>query len=394
MPYIPDGSLRFNHETGFHGVVKIGTKAFDSAGAAKDTKSYSDLATILATSGSCSIAHDPIVSQGIWGAGWYNAAEQVAYSNNVLKMTGSIGYELIVGDVFDALLSFGFTNRAASFGHGIVILPDGTNGFMGPGWCRQVDMSASTDSNITGNISYSSAILSRVVGEIGNNFITSNDAMNETNAQYGVGVHPGINKNDTNTFGTYEDEYGGKKYFARGNAFLGMFPFWASNVLTGTGGTDPSTQLDNVQDWSAQYSSSVEFMTLCSGYTGDTNCNGPITPDYIMIGSMQGSGSLTFVGLSTQISPASIYNQKSYRIIVRPNSYLNNKLYWGQIDLPSVIYNSVNVQTTTRSQLVTASVDFTALGDGSRPPMSFSRHKEATGNTENTVTPSEPESGE
>lgn len=380
MPYNPQGNLQFNHETGFHGVVKIGTTKFADAAAAKNKDNYKNLTTILATSGSVAIAHDPIISQGIWGAGWYNAAEQVAYSNNVLKMTGSIGYELIVGDVFDALLSFGFENRAASFGHGIVILPDGRNGFMGPGWCSQVDMSASTDSNVTGNIGYSSAILSRVVDEIGNNFKTSNswkdtdesDSDAEQRLKIGVGFHPGIVN-------------GTPGQAAKGNEFLGMFPFWASNVLFSTDGKEPTSSLPNVQDWSAQYSSSVEFMTLCSGYT---DYQGPITPDYIMIGSMQGSGSFTFVGLSDQISPDSIYDQKSYRIIVRPNSYLKDDTKWGQIDLPSVIYNSVNIQTTTGSQLVTASVDVTALGDGSRPPMSFSKYSSVEDTSSVEETPS------
>ena len=349
MPYTPAGNLQFNHETGFHGIVKIGTTEL-AKDAAIDVKGE-NLATILATSGSVAIAHDPIVSQGIWGAGWYNAAEQVAYSNNVLKMTGSVGYELIVGNVFEAILSFGFENRAASYGHAMVILPDGKNGFMGPGWCSQVDMSASTDSNVTGNIGYSSAILARVADNIGKNFITGQNPTAE-DLRIGVGVHPGV---ESGTPGTA----------ATGNQFLGMFPFWASSVENSSG------IIKNVQDWSAQYSSSVEFMTLCSGYT---EYQGPITPDYIMIGSMQGSGSFTFVGLSDQVNPASIYAQKSYSIVVRPNSYLKDESKWGRIDLPSVIYNSVNIQTTSGSQLVTASVDVTALGDGSKPPMSFSKY--------------------
>lgn len=365
MPYTPSGNIQFNHETGFHGVVKIGTQGFDSAEEAKNTSNYSNLATILATSGSCAIAHDPIISQGIWGAGWYNAAEQVAYSNNVLKMTGSVGYELIVGNVFDALLSFGFENRAADYGHGIVILPDGKHGFMGPGWCSQVDMSASTDSNVTGNISYSSAILSRAESEIGNNFITSDNKIGADEAKYGVGFHPGLT-----TPGTPPYSDANPPAAASGNEFLGMFPFWASNVYSGTN----ETALPNVQDWNASYSSSVEFMTLCSGYT---EFDGPITPDYIMVGSMQGSGSLTYVGLSSQVSVDKIYEQKSYGIIVRPNSYLNDETKWGRILLPSVIYNNVNIQTTTGSQLVTASVDFTALGDGSKPPMAFEKYQKA-----------------
>lgn len=370
MPYMPAGNLQFNHETGFHGVVKIGKTPFLKDVDAKNKDNYKNLTTILATSGSVAIAHDPIVSQGIWGAGWYNAAEQVAYSNNVLKMTGSIGYELIVGDVFDALLSFGFENRAASYGHGIVILPDGRNGFMGPGWCSQVEMSAATDSNVTGNIGYSSAILSRVANEIGNNFKTSDswkdkdesDSAAEQRLKIGVGFHPGIVN-------------GSPGQAAKGNEFLGMFPFWATSVHTSLEDTKDN-MLPNVQDWSAQYSSSVEFMTLCSGFKGDGNVLGPITPDYIMVGSMQGSGSFTFVGLSNQINPESIYAQKSYSIVVRPNSGLSDtdSAKWGRIDIPSVIYNTVNIQTTTGSQLVTASVDVTALGDGSRPPMSFSKY--------------------
>ena len=377
MPYVdnnlPHGDshgIRFNHETGFHGVVKIGTIPFVDGTSAKDTSNYSNLATILATSGSCAIAHDPIISTGVWGAGWYNAAEQVAYSNNVLKMTGSIGYELIVGNVFEALLSFGFENRAADYGHGVVILPDGTNGFMGPGWCSQVDMSASTDANVTGNISYSSAILSRAKNDIGKNFITSDNVINKDVAKYGVGFHPGLTNPGQPP---YSDS--NKPVAATENEFLGMFPFWATSVHTIDGTGDVyNKKVDNIQDWSAQYSSSVEFMTLCSGYT---EYDGPITPDYIMIGSMQGSGSLTIVGLSSQISPDSIYDQKSYAIVVRPNSYLKDNSKWGQIILPSVIYNNVNIQTTTGSQLVTASVDFTALGDGSQPPMSFSKYDQS-----------------
>ena len=99
MAYTPAGKLQFNHETGFHGVVKIGTEVLGESTTADSIINDPSLATILATSGSCSIEHQPIISQGVWGAGWYNAAEQVAYSNNVLKMSGSVGYELIKGKV-------------------------------------------------------------------------------------------------------------------------------------------------------------------------------------------------------------------------------------------------------------------------------------------------------
>lgn len=369
MPYNPQGKLQFNHETGFHGVVKIGTKPLEEV-EADDPTTYSSLATILATSGSCSIAHNPIYSTGLWGAGWYNIAENVAYSNNVLEMSGSVGYELIVGPVFDSILSFGFENRAANYGHGFVILPDGLNGFMGPGWCSGVDMSASSGANITGNIQYQSAILARAEELIGNNFITKplGTIQGENELKYGVGYHPGL-------LNPPEGDHEYPPPAAKGEEFLGMYPFWASAVYAGTVNGDSvnfdySDPLPNVQDWSAQYSSSVEFMTLCSGYT---DFKGPITPDYIMVGSMSGSGSLTLVGLSEQISPAKIYDQKAYTMVVRPNSALTDETKWGKITLPSVIYSSVDISTTTGATLVTASISFNSLGDGTKPPMAFEK---------------------
>jgi hypothetical protein len=361
MAYNPVGNLQFNHETGFHGVVKIGTEPLANS----KTPSVGDanLATILATSGSCSIEHQPIISQGVWGAGWYNAAEQVAYSNNVLKMSGSVGYELIKGKVFEAILSFGFENRAADYGHGFVILPDGQHGFVGPGWCSSVDMTASSDANVTGNIGYSSAILSRATASIGANFIFDDEKL--ANAREGVGAHPGVGIHGTG---------------ATGDQFLALYPFWASSVESN------GSVIPNVQDWQASYSSSVEFMTLCSGYQGDGTTKGPITPDYIMVGSMSGQGSLTYIGLSSQISVDKIYAQKSYSIIVRPNSDLSNTTHWGKIDLPSVVYSNVQTQTSTGSQLVTASVSFTALGDGTKPPMSFSKYSGSTSSDSSTST--------
>ena len=383
MPYgYNSGNLQFNHETGFHGVVKIGKSARTGTSTTED-----DFVTLLATSGSASIAHDPIMSSGIWGAGWYNAAEQVAYSNNVLKITGSVGYELVAGDIFDVLLKFGFTERASTYGRSMMILPDGKNGFYGPAWCSSVSMTASTDSNVTGDIQYSGAILSRVSSSIGENFIIGKNP-EEDELKYGVGFHPGL----TNLSG----RTGENKPGASGDQFLSLYPFWASSVHLGKKMVIPNdwisttnplvissneNALFNVQDWNVSYNSSVEFMTLCSGYnTTDTDCNGPITPDYIMIGSMNASGSFTFVGLSNLLSPESIYSQKSYDIVVRPNNGLDDSSKWGKISLPSVVYNNVNIQTTSGNQLVTAGVDFAAIGDGSKPPMSFSKYDDNENN--------------
>lgn len=354
MPYIPNGSLQFNHETGFHGVVKIGTTPAVSGGLSPS------LATILATQGSIEVAHEPIFSSGVWGSGWYNAASQVAYANNVIKMSGTVGYELIVGDVFNAIQSFGFENRAASYGHTFVILPDGFNGYTGPGWCSQVDISANEDALVSGSIGYSGAILNRVSDDIGNNWLTSTNG-SEADRRIGVGWHPGIISGATP----------GKA--ATGGEFNGVFPFWATGVYRGATGTVTDDQLvKNVSEWNASYSSQLEFMTLCSGYT---DFNGPITPDYIMVGAMEGSGSMTIIGLSSEVNLDNIYDMTALTMVVRPNNGLQDQTKWGKILLPSIVKSSIGTSTQQGGALVTAEIQFTAIGDGSKPPVAFMKYQ-------------------
>ena len=55
-------AVTFTYDVGYMGVVKVAQK------------------TILATSGSVQVEQTPIFSSGVWGAGWYNAAQQVAYA--------------------------------------------------------------------------------------------------------------------------------------------------------------------------------------------------------------------------------------------------------------------------------------------------------------------------
>ena len=100
-------STKFSGDVGYRGIVKL------------------DGTQLLATSGQVSINHDPIFSQGVWGAGYQNAAEQVAYANNYLRLEGSFGFQLTKGDGIKAVNNFAFTNRGNPSGTSIWIKPNG-----------------------------------------------------------------------------------------------------------------------------------------------------------------------------------------------------------------------------------------------------------------------------
>ena len=83
------------------------------------------------------------------GAGYANAAENVAYANNYLGVSGSIGFELTKGDGIGALNTFAFTNGAAA---GIVLIyPNGEYGLNSFAWCSGFSLETSQDSIVTGS---------------------------------------------------------------------------------------------------------------------------------------------------------------------------------------------------------------------------------------------------
>ena len=80
------GKTLFSGDTGYRGIVTLGgIKGGTGANAP---------VILLATSGQVNINHEPIFSQGVWGAGYMNAAEQVAYANNYLRLEGSFAFQL------------------------------------------------------------------------------------------------------------------------------------------------------------------------------------------------------------------------------------------------------------------------------------------------------------
>lgn len=298
--------------------------------------------TILATSGSFTLGHNPIFSSGVWGAGYENAAENVAYADNYIEITGSFGFELTRGQVFEALKSFAFTNRGNPNGTNILIYPNGEHGFQNKGWCTSLSLSASTDNVVTGDCNFTS------YAEDENSVTTGNS----NNSPLGLsdGQLP-FNFND-------------------------LYPYWASGVYKEDKNTNQFELVQDVVDWSASYSSDMQVLKCCGnedlGQRGGYHdqAGAPLAPDYIMIGSMTADMNFTIFRLQGDFEPESFHQQAGYRIDMRPSSNLSGAA--NSITIPVAVANNADSSIQTGSTYVQASFAYTAIGDGSRPPMGLS----------------------
>ena len=313
-------AVQFSHEVAYYGMVQL------------------DGVAILATSGSIGVSHDPIFSSGVWGAGWYNAAEQVSYANNSLRIEGDIGFELASGNIFSKIQAFAFTDRASTLGKNIKILPQGKAGYDGPAWCSSCSFNASEGAIVSGSMNYSSGKMDS------DSWMTIDpnnpaDPNRQTGSQLGVG--------------------GGTS----APGFKDVYPYWATVVKLGAT-PEGGVALPDIIDWSANYSSSIEFITLCQGKTED-----PIEADYIMVGPMTSDGSFTMFTVANEISPTKFHEQKACRIEMAPGSDLSSKNY---IDFANIVYSSGNTSVQTGGGYIQSDISFTGLGDGTAPPMEVS----------------------
>ena len=316
----------FSHEVGFYGLVRMATAPGGTPTVA-----------ILATGGDVSLNTDPIFSSGVWGAGWYTAANQVAYAVNYMRIEGSASFELAydsnpANSIFGAIASFGFDERANHLGHVIEVLPQGKAGFRGKAWCSGVSFDASADSIVTGNINYSS-------GEL-----------DDTNWLVGAGNKQPADGTKLST-GTPPSPP------------TAVYPYWGTSIWVGAS-TATLAQLPDIVNWSANYTSEINFVTLCSGRTAS-----PVAPDYIMVGGMDADGSFTIFSLTEQLTPSTFQSMKACEIRIKPGSDLTHT---NTITFPYIVYNSGSTSIQTGGTYIQADVSFSALGDGTKPPMSIS----------------------
>lgn len=304
----------FSGDVGYRGIVKLNE------------------VTLLATGGNINIAHNPIFSTGVWGAGYQNASEQVAYAENYLQLDGSIACEMTAGDAFEAVALFAFTNRGKEAGTPIEILPNGEYGFKGSGWCTSLSFSSAQDAVLTADMNWSSYI-------DGNNTITTGASANSSTGA-SAGTLP--------------------------MAFNGLYPYWANEIF---GGADGKTKLSDIMNWSASYTSSVEYLKCCgSGNASQNDLSSPLAPDYIVLGSMTAEGSYTVFKLQGDFNPDAYHNQQTLKFVVKSPAEPNKA---HTILLPKVVNTQGGTSIQTGSGFITADFSFTALGDGTNPPLSL-----------------------
>lgn len=326
-------STIFSGDVGYRGIVKL------------------DNVILLATSGSFTIAHDPIFSTGVWGAGYQNAAENIAYANNYLNVNGSFGFELTKGDGMAALNKFAFTNRGAPGGTQIMVYPNGEQGLNSFGWCSSFSLNAATDAILEGSSDFTSYIKDFDAISTGTN---SNTPLGQSD-----GVLP-MNFND-------------------------LYPYWATKIdVTWDSDANQSLNLNNedndgtlrdVVDWSASYSSSIEVLKCCDGQPSGDSLYGkaledgqgaPLAPDYIMIGPMSGECNFTIFRLKDGFYPEIFHSARGADFLFAPSSDLNK---FDKLRIPKMVINNADTQIQTGATYVQASYSFTAIGDGSGSPV-------------------------
>ena len=132
-------AMQFSHAVGYRGLASIRGQ------------------TLLCTGGNISLTQDPIMSGGVWGAGYANAAP-IAYAFNYLSLEGSINFEWVqnqgggTSQMWNVMKEFAFTDRTTA--SAMKIQPDGKNGFNGNGWCSSLSFEASEGAALTGSCNF------------------------------------------------------------------------------------------------------------------------------------------------------------------------------------------------------------------------------------------------
>jgi len=288
----------------------------------------------MATDGSIDLANNPIFSQGVIGLGYQNAADQLMYANNYVQLSGSMGCQLTSGQPFNAVKAFAFTNRGSTSGTNINIYPAGNKGFEGKGWCESLSFQCGQDSVVQCSMNYKSYVDGQ------NNKIVTGNA---TNSETGVS---------------------GDNVLSNLGGYNALFPYW------GTTCSIDGTDIADVMDWSAQYSSSIEMLKCCgTGGAYKDNEGAPLAPDYIAIGTMQGGGSLTIFSIVSDLAPINMHDQRKNFVITITSPSQPGTSH--RITIPTMVLNSGGTSIQTGAGWISAQLQFSALGDGKKPPVSL-----------------------
>lgn len=306
------GIMEFSHAVGYRGLASI--------------KPHGDeeKTTLLCTGGNINLTQDPIMSGGVWGAGYANAAP-IAYAFNYLSLEGSMNFEWVEG-IWESVKKFAISDRTAQ--HHVELLPDGLNGFKGNGWCSSLSFDASESAALTGSMNF------------------KGDPSDEEG-----GVVAGSTDYTSKGAGTPTDP----QHLLVGNTLIA---YWQTTVRESsdvsfdqTGASVGSWRdMKDIINWSCSYNSDLQVLKCCNYQ--DT---APIAPDYILCGEMSGEGSYTIFKIQNNFSPSSYHNVRALQFQIGA-SHL--------VTIPSVLISSGSTAMATGASYITCDYSFTAIGDG------------------------------
>lgn len=328
-------SFRYNGSVGYKGYAAIHTS--DTA--------ESTAIRLLATGGQISLAQDPLSSQGVWGAGYGNAA-QIAWAYNYLRLQGNVSYDLTLPPsnsqgVWDVVKAFAFDDRTG--GKWIDILPDGFNGYKGKGFCSGVSFNCSEGAIVSGDVNFQ--------GDAGdsNGGVITGETINEYTATHGIPTDL-----------SYVDAIAGDDK---------LIPYWA----TGIASNSTSGKFMDIISWNCSYNADIQLLKCCH-----LEQTPPLGADYLVLGEMSGDGSFTVFTIADDFSPS--YYQGRRNLTVHIADYTNRTpgdnspstqgtqgKYLFKIPCALVSQGSTSIQTGT--SYVQSDFNFTAFGDGRGAPV-------------------------
>jgi hypothetical protein len=292
----------------------------------------SDPIVVLATSATVNLVLEPITSQAVWGAGWYNAAE-AHYADNAVRYEGNIDLELQMGasgGFWNFLHQFIVTARA--YPRSLEISPDGshvykylttgtynTNYDTQGAWCRSANFSTSEGSFVTCSLGVVSI------------FRTEKDPIGGTNysAFSYIKQVKGVIASDCSVLALTNP------LNPSGNN-VNPIPYWRTNAQLGVGTypgpfgtvTLPQAGTETV-DWSIDITNNEKILYTCSGSR---------LPRAVLMGPMAVSGNVTLYHPNGVFDP--ILGPAGTGTLTSPYARAENT--WFQV---AINYGTENVNT-------------------------------------------------
>lgn len=305
---------------------------------------------LLATSAGVNTVVEPIVSQAVWGAGWYNAGRPTHYADAGVRYEGNVDIELQGRiDLWSLLREWSIENRVYS--KSLEISPDGSKYYnyvatatetldTKGAWCQSMNFSASEGSFVTSSI----GILSI--------FRTQTDGDNYEDNQYGL-----VGSSYANFSATLPLNNGGNN--------SSPIAFWRTTAQLQRWDGDswelPQTGLETVE-WSIDINNNTQPLYTMSGSR---------LPTAVLQGPIDVSGSVTLYNTDGVFDPIVGNNSDTAYNLTNPYMYAAISRLFVSMDidatqkfriyLPAVIISSDDYSLQGQDAIINRTFQLTAM---------------------------------